>query len=714
MRYGPATGLQISSVLAKGLHRPKLREDLKISEQLVAGKASFVIKDPDTLTYNRYGPIEHELLTLCDGTRTPAEVAQEMNERHPDSGLDESAVLDFLDTVDANLWVRTLGEKNLAVLERIRDERKGRSKDSTMLYLQFKAWDPNQTLEWLDRYFFWIYTREFAVASIVAFVIAASLWVGDWARIRRDTEALYSFAGKTSYDIWAIWIIMFVVGGIHEMGHGLTCKHYGGEVPQMGFMLIYFTPAFYTDTTDILIFDTARPRLLTIFAGIWVELVVCIIATFIWALTLPGTLVNDLAYKTLIFSGIASVAVNLNPLIKADGYYALAQYLQIDSLREDSFEYVKAWAQKYLLRRKVELPAASHRQRRIFLIFGIAATLYAVLIFFFVTVFVFNILESKLGTWGYAVFGIALYFLLRSRIQKAMPKFRAWYWTAREAYVKWKMSRNQKLAAAAVALLLVVPPFSTKVSSELILEPGMLAEIRPPAPGTLVSFRVQNGALVDAGDVLAQLENPALISQAADLNSQLGAAESALRMAEQRGAQDEIARINEERQRIAGELAETRTRLAGLTLRAPFRGIVIAGEFEPKPGDYIAAGADSVQIVDRSRMRARILVHDWELNEVQVGAPAQLKVAAYPLRTYSGKIDKVLPAAASELPVSQLNKLESHGQEISNYFAVEMSFPNDGRLLEGMTGIAKITGKRRPYAWRAAESVWRWVRSQVW
>ena len=82
---------------------------------------------------------------------------------------------------------------------------------------------------------------------------------------------------------------MLTVGGIHEFGHGLTCKHFGGDVNQMGFLLIYFTPAFYTDTTDILLFESTAPREFVIFAGIWVELVLCSLSTFVWALSVPGT-----------------------------------------------------------------------------------------------------------------------------------------------------------------------------------------------------------------------------------------------------------------------------------------------------------------------------------------------------------------------------------------------------------------------------------------
>ena len=125
MRFGP-TSLQVSSVLAKGLRRPKLRGDLRISEQTIAGEKSYVVKNRETNAYNRYGASEYELLTLCDGTRTPAEIAQEITLHDPEQPLEETEVLEFLDSIDSAMWERSLGEKNLAVLERIRDERKSR------------------------------------------------------------------------------------------------------------------------------------------------------------------------------------------------------------------------------------------------------------------------------------------------------------------------------------------------------------------------------------------------------------------------------------------------------------------------------------------------------------------------------------------------------------------------------------------------------------
>ena len=101
--------------------------------------------------------------------------------------------------------------------------------------------------------------------SVSLFIIAGFLLAGDWARVQADTAALYTFQNKTAYDIWVFWFLLLGLGGIHQLGHGLTCKHFGGDVHQMGFLLIYFTPAFLTDTTDILLFDKIPRRQWVIF-----------------------------------------------------------------------------------------------------------------------------------------------------------------------------------------------------------------------------------------------------------------------------------------------------------------------------------------------------------------------------------------------------------------------------------------------------------------
>jgi putative peptide zinc metalloprotease protein len=714
MRFGP-TSLNLPSVLAKGLHRPKLRSDLRISKQHIAGETSYVIKVVETLSYNRYGEFEYELLTLFDGTRTPAEVAAELTERHPQNGLEENDVLEFLDSTEPALWERSVGDKNLAVLERIRDERKTRVNESSLLYVYFKAWNPNRTLTRMEPYLRWIYTPGFFIFSIALFISAMSILAGDWARVQKDTEALYSFAGKSAYDIWAFWIIMLTIGAIHEFGHGLTCKHFGGDVNQMGFLLIYFTPAFYTDTTDILLFESTAPREYVIFAGIWVELVICSLSTFVWALSVPGSTVNDLAYKTLLMSGISGALLNLNPLIKADGYYAISQFLRIDSLREESFSYLGAWCQRYILRRKVDLPPAGRRNRFIFLAFGVCAMLYSNALLLVALSWVNNIFVSKLGDWGYVATAGALYFLLRKRVRQAVPHVRGWWLKSREAYMRWKITRRQQLAAAAIAIFICVPPFASKVSSEFILEPASATEVRAVVSGRVREVKIRPGDSVRTGDVLALLSNPELTARAAVAGGELGLNESELRTAQADSAFAAVGRASAQHDQLGTEVTVAQTKLAELTLRAPATGVVATPDLLAQPGEFINEGADVLRIVDRDNMRARVLIRDWEVQEIAVGQTAKIQVWAHPYRSYEGRIDRILPAAALDRPVSQPDELRRQGQAVANYFAVELIIPNpDGSLIEGMTGRAKIFGTRSPLVWQWALGVWRWLRLQVW
>jgi len=713
MRFGP-TSLQVSSVLSKGLRRPKLRGDLRISEQTVAGEKSYVVKNRETNSYNRYGATEYELLTLCDGTRTPAEIAQEMTLRDPEAPIDEAEVLEFLDSIDPAMWERSLGEKNLAVLERIRDERKSRLDQSSVLYISFKAWDPDKTLARIDPYLSWMFTRGFVLFSLALFITAGYLLAADWSRVQRDTEELYSFANKTAYDLWAFWFLFMILGGIHEFGHGLTCKHFGGEVHQMGFLLIYFTPAFFTDTTDITLFDRVSRRQWVIFAGIWIELCACGISALVWHFTVPGALINDLAYKMMLLSAIQGALLNLNPLIKADGYYALSQFLEIDNLREDSFAYLKAAARKYLFRQDIDLPAAGRRHRRIYMTFGIAALAYSAGIVLLTVFFARNVLVSTFGDWGFLFTILVVYFFTRKALKAAIPTIRAWLRQKREEYMAWKMTRLQAASAAGLALLIFIPPFASRVSTDLVLEPGRVAPLRAEAGGKVSQVFVRQGDEVKPGQVLATLEDPEIQAKARIVAAQLALASSNVRHNEGSDPQ-KAAQAARERSRLQQELAVAQKEVEALEIRAPFAGIITTPEVEQKVGEYLSAGDEFCRVVDRSTMRARVLVRDWELEDVRPGTPAKVKVLPFPYRTYSGHVDQILPAAAEDRPVAQPHKLERMGRELTNYFAVVVDFPNpDGSLREGMTGTARISAKSSPLVWKVGRESWRWLRSQVW
>ena len=145
----------------------------------------------------------------------------------------------------------------------------------------------------------------------------------------------------------------------------------------------------------------------------------------------------------MLLSGIQGALLNLNPLIKADGYYALSQFLDIDNLREDSFAFLHVWAEKYILRRNIDLPASSRRQRRIYFIFGVAALAYSVGLIAIVLLFAKNVLLTKFGDWGYILFAGVIYFFTRKSIKSSLPVVRTWIRKQRESYMTWKLTRAQ-------------------------------------------------------------------------------------------------------------------------------------------------------------------------------------------------------------------------------------------------------------------------------
>ena len=760
MRFGP-TSLRVGTVAAMGLQRPKLRDDLVVSEQVVAGERSFVIKIRDPESYSRYGPLAWQILKLCDGTRTPADVTAAINHLYPEAGLGENEILDFISETDPNLWERSLAERNLAILEKIRDERKKRGDQSSLLYMYFSAWDPDKFLEKIHPYFRWMFTRAFVYVSIAMFILTAVIVVVDWPRIRTDTIEFYSFADKSAYDLLVFWLLLLFITAIHEAGHGLTCKHFGGEVHQMGLMLMYFMPVFFTDCTDMTLFDRSYKRAWTILGGVWIELVVCALATFAWFLLPPGTLISGLCYQTLLLTGVSGVFLNLNPLMKLDGYYLLREYVQIENLRDRSFDYLKLWVKRhtytmlvmvlagavmylaigrrfgmiigFLLagltallveqlgwldwlpaNKQVALPSVGLRKHRIFLGFGLSAAAYGIIFLAFITLWFKNIFTSKFGDWGYLITGYLVFMIARKKMGASISTRWLSLDGLKEKYMAWKMTRAQQVGGVALLILLAVPT-SVTVPAEFVLEPGERAEVRAGADGWVKEVAVQEGEEVEAGAVLAVLTNPELETQAATLERERALAERGWLAARAANDLGEAQKHQQETQRLTVALEEARRRRDALVLRAPIGGTVTTPLVEQRVGEYLAAGDEFAAVADRRRMRARILVRDWELEDVAEGARVKLNVRAYPLRSFSGTVREILPAAAPDHPIAEPVVAERKGQQVTNHFAVVLEIPNDdGSLREGMTGTAKILGSKYPTGWRMVRSGWRLLRSQVW
>ena len=170
------------------------------------------------------------------------------------------------------------------------------------------------------------------------------------------------FSFKTVVYLWAA---LAVVKVIHEFGHGLSCKRFGGEVHEMGALFLCLSPALYCNVSDAWTLPNKWHRIIISGAGIYVELIIAAIATFVWWNTPSQPFVNNLALSLMVVCSVSTVVFNANPLMRYDGYYVLADWLEIPNLREKSNRYLTNLFLEHCLGIEVQPEAYMELWRRI-------------------------------------------------------------------------------------------------------------------------------------------------------------------------------------------------------------------------------------------------------------------------------------------------------------------------------------------------------------
>src|SRR5215217_647470 len=318
---------------------PKLREDLVLVEQTYRGEQSFIVKDPESRKYYRFRPLEIRVMQALDGQHTPAAAADLL--RANGVPVSAAAVEKFAAKLTGmGLCQRTLAEQSVLLMERLRAERRRRLGprvfQGDIFRIRWSAGDPDELLNrWLPRLRF-CFSRTFLGLSLALF-LAYFVIVGlRWPEFSSALADLYTLRVGLG-DLAVLWVTGTAIIVVHELGHGFTCKYFGGEVHEIGAMLIYFEPAFFCNVNDAWTFPELRARLWVTAAGSWIQLVLASVAAVVWWAAAPGTLIADVALSAMIVGGLTTVVANLNPLRPLDGYFALSDYLGIPNLRGRAF-----------------------------------------------------------------------------------------------------------------------------------------------------------------------------------------------------------------------------------------------------------------------------------------------------------------------------------------------------------------------------------------
>lgn len=733
----------------------KFRPDLKVIRQVQRSEVAYIVKDPLILKYYRFPEIAAKVFSYLDGTHTHEEVGElvsaETGEQIP--GSEVTAFVEGLKKL--NFIEQSASEKSLLLLERLRKNRQQKAEEAAdggdENYMRFPLLDPDRLYNRIIKRIWFIWTRGFLIFSVVLFSLAAIILIANWEVVNAGLSQLWAFSDKGLRDILMFIGALSLVIFLHENGHGLTCKRYGGEVHELGFMLIYFMPAFYCNVSDAWTFNSKAAKLWVTFAGAYVELIICSIATFVWYFSAPGYFTHELAFTFMLVAGLSSIAINMNPLIKLDGYFALVDYLEIPNLSEDASSYVTALASKHIFRVPVAIPTHNKRMKRILFIYGVLSFFYKVFITCFMLVLFYRIVSFFFPENGIFIFPLVAFRLLKKRLRAPLNGIRFLYQDKKEVLMKPKGLALVIIIVSAVVGLFAFLPLPYSHRATFVIEPLETIPVSAATEGFLTNILVKEGDTVTRGALLAVMRHRDLEERRNSLRTEIALMGRNILVQRAQGAVAESLVAEHRRTQQNQQLADIDAQLARLNITAPDDGVVVTPKVEQMVGVMLKQGDQFCEIARSGSVQARIRIDDWDLEDVAVGAPATLWLNAVHGRTLNGHITKLAPAselhqrqamAASgvktysgeatvvkassgkttpERKRSAREEAEAAADDATSPFQAPLTrfdaliqIAADPTVKPGMSGVAKVYGPSRPLAVTLWRGIRNWFRSRVW
>ncbi len=447
----------------------------------------------------------------------------------------------------------------------------------------------------------------FALMALLGFILVARQWDAYVASFLY----FFNWQGLIAYGI--------ALGGvkvIHELGHAYTATRFGVRVPTMGVSLLVMMPVLYTDTTAAWRLTSRKQRMMIDCAGVGAELMVASICTLLWSFVPDGSLRSGL-FVLATTSWLASLAINLSPFMRYDGYYILSDALGVPNLQPRSFALMKWWLREMLF--DLGEPPPEHFSKALergLILYAAITCLYRLILFLGIAVLVYHMFFKALGI---ILFAVEMVVFVGRPI---FNEISAW-WTRRETIVANKRGRIFGFALLALVVLAILP-LDHSVSAPAVLSPIGDAPLVAGDPAQIAKIHVRNGDRVAAGTPIMTLLAPDLDREAAlhrveiaRLSAQMDRAMS--------DAQDMSNRAVLERQ-LTGEkeaLAGTDVRRAKLILRAPMAGKVVDITPDMHPGRWLGGAEVVARIVTPGRYDVQAYAAQDEIWRLENGASAR-------------------------------------------------------------------------------------------
>ncbi len=705
--------------------RLRLRADLACREHIYQGRRCWVVKDPLTLKYYRFEEEEYRLLSWLDGERSLQSLQDQFEASFAPQKISLQEIHQFVGAMHQAALVNSDARGQGATLAQRRKEHAKRQRWSAftnVLCIRFKGIDPDRLLGWLNTRLGWIFSAPAVFAGLCLAVIALTLVLVEFDVFQSRLPAFHEFFGAKNW----LWLAatLAVTKVIHEFGHGLTCKRFGGECHEMGVMLLVLTPCLYCNVTDSWMLPNKWRRAAIGAAGMYVEILLASICTLIWWRTQPGIL-NYLCLNVMFVSSVSTIVFNANPLLRYDGYYILSDVLEIPNLRQKATTILQRKAGAWLLGfDETDDPFLPARGRALLAAYSVAAGLYRWVVVFSIVWFLNSVLEPYgLKPVGQVLAAASLYGLF---VHPMIRLFKHLSSPGRMDQVNKLRFAISSAGVCGLLLALLYVPLPHYIRCHVHVRPRSAAPIYVEVAGNLTETHVKPGQSVRRGDPIVTLRNTGLDLQinalqgrreqldvrAATANSLavLGVDEAALELDElletMGGVDRQIEEQEDDKRRLVVRAKEDGEVIAIPNRRADRTGERLAS-WSGQPtatknvGAYYPFGQLVCYVGDPNELQAILMIDGHDMEFVHEGQPVHIVLDQRSDWRIMSKLSHVSKRRARSVPDSLAGRnggpIASHpsraGKEepLETYFEGSASVDDpEGRLIIGAVGQARI------------------------